>query len=214
MNQSVTIDRKRNCFRINFDYDDRRVVVDLVAEVRRHTFTAVLITCEPKMPLSREERAEYEAQAVKELFAWFHTMLQTVAHSPTADLNERVELSFLLTLERWNQESHYPPLLLAPIDHRVLAGLQRLARELAHQVALYNRDAGQQQRPKGNYFKSVRDRLVHEWARDVHANEAQIAFAQSVLGRAFAWKGGRIPQKDYDHAVSLRAGAQLILQYT
>lgn len=206
----VTIDRKRRCFRINLEYDSGNILVELQPDVRRHGFTALTVSREDGEQLSREDAEAFSQRAQKELLAWFKDLLKPKVPHHVVNLNTRVELAFVLTLQIAEQDGSLEK--LAPLDLAVIKTLQGVARDISSSITLQKQQARNQARPSTGYFVSVRDNHLRDWFKDIPCSDDQYEFFRSVLGRTFAWKGGRVPNSDYEKAMRCREGFWLALK--
>ena len=197
---------------ITLHYGNRRVVVTLKPNVAQAKLECLQVT-EQNTEVVGEERYQFIVAAEREFMAVLASWLQPrPTHYQATCMAERIELSFAYTL---NTLDHEVRLRISPLGFEDLRVLQMLARDLSAAIADCHQQARKEKRaiPTG-YLDDLKAHVLQEWQSQTPCSPALRDFYSSVLGRAFAYKQGKVPYQHYIEAKKYLPGIKLAFSQT
>jgi len=203
-------DRRRGVVNITLKYQNgkRVIVVTLQPNPSRGRLECEGVKVQKGEALRPDERYHFIAQAEREFMAVLKNRLKPrPTHVKVSSLAERVELSFAYTLARFDPKDGQK---IYPLGYEDLRVLQMLARGISNAIAQLHIQARNEARklPTG-YLEDIKTSVIYQWWEDTPCTDELRDFYSSVLGRAFAWKQGRIPYEQYNEAMRYLPGMKL-----
>lgn len=194
---------------VSFNLNRCRFEVVLKLNVSKLQFQEVSVTKDGEEIWS-DERHVATTHAAREVFALLHQWLEPPPEfGPRVTLAERIELSFAVTLHELSDAQRSA---ITPLDASDMTTLQTLANTISWRLRETNIQASSEKRHvPGNTFNDIKGEVLKDWQTVTLTSERRRNFYSSVLGRAFAWKGGRIPYAHYVQATKLLPGIKLML---
>jgi len=206
----LQVDRTRGVANITLQYDGgkREVIVSLRPDLKTRTLECTDVRVRKGEGLKRDERYLFMVHAEREFMAVLKNWLKPrPSHVKVSSLAERVELSYAYTLAHLDPKDKAK---ICPLGYEDLRVLQMLTRDISDGIANLNSQADAEGRklPSG-YLEDIKSGVLKQWREHTPCTDARRNFYSSVLGRAFAWKQGRIPYEQYTEAMKYVPGIKL-----
>ncbi len=205
MMTTICFDKKRGCISVELTYNNGKdlYLVDVKPDVESNKFDAGNVRRLDGKKVPADEKIVLEMRAVKEMMEYFASRLKPPVTHHTVDLSMRITISFVITILRYDTQEMQK---VTPLGNDDLILLQRTGRSLSESIKKAQIDkvkTGHKLPPL--YLQSLKREALHVLMVDQYKRE----FYSSVLTRAFAWKGGRIPAEEYAEAHKYLPGIKL-----